>query len=63
MADAIAEFQRLEVDAELALRAAQILTPTALIHFDPNATKSNIVEALVPDDDLTKSIAVFMSMS
>jgi uncharacterized protein len=52
--DAIAELERLEVDAELAIRAAQGAGAIAFIHFDPNTTKSNIVEALVHCDDLIK---------
>ncbi len=54
VADAIAELEHLEVDAELIVRAAQGVGAIAFIHFDPNTTKSNIVEALVHHDDLTK---------
>lgn len=54
VANAIAELDRLEVDAELTMRAAQGAGAIAFIHFDPNATKSNIVEALVHYDDLIK---------
>lgn len=53
VANAIAELECLEVDAEFTMRAAQGAGAIAFIHFDPNATKSNIVEALVHYDDLT----------
>ena len=54
VADAIAELECLEIEAELTVRAAQGAGAIAFIHFDPNATKSNITEALVHYDDLTK---------
>jgi len=38
VANAIAELDRLEVDAELTMRAAQGAGAIAFIHFDPNAT-------------------------
>ena len=54
VANAIAELECLEVDAEFTMRAAQGAGAIAFIHFDPNNTKSNIVEALVHYDDLIK---------
>jgi DNA helicase HerA-like ATPase len=48
----IAATEALEGDKELMERAAQAAGAVAFVHFDPNTTKSNMVEALVHHDDL-----------
>lgn len=50
----IAEVEDLEIDEDLKKRAAQGAGAIAFIHFDPSSAKSNIGEALVHHDDLTK---------
>jgi hypothetical protein len=50
----IAELEATKDDEALLQRAAQAAGAVAFVHFDPNAAKSNMIEALVHRGDLTK---------
>src|SRR3954468_21666551 len=52
--EAIAELEGLDDDEEITKRAEQTVGAIAFIHFDPGSAKSNLVDALVHHDDLTK---------
>lgn len=52
--EAIADLEKLDDDEEIIRRAEQTVGAIAFIHFDPGSAKSNLVEALVHHDDLTK---------
>src|SRR2546423_11762602 len=51
---ALEQLKALPENEDLARRAAEAEGAIAFIHFDPSATKSHIVQALVHSDDLTK---------
>ncbi|MBE7433129.1 MAG: ATP-binding protein [Anaerolineales bacterium] len=50
----IPKLEAIEDNPEILRRAAQSAGAVAFVHFDPNAAKSNMVEGLVHNDDLTK---------
>jgi hypothetical protein len=54
VADDIRMLEATEDDAELVARAAQFAGALAFVHFDPNAAKSNMVEALIHHEDLVR---------
>lgn len=52
--NAIAQLELLEPEGDILARAAQGAGAMAFVHFDPNATKSNIIEVLIHHDDIMK---------
>src|SRR5215510_15100102 len=52
--NAIAQLELLEPEGDILARATQGAGALAFVHFDPNATKSSIIEVLVHRDDLMK---------
>jgi len=51
---AMAQLELLEPDGDIVARAAQNNGAIAFVHFDPNTTKSTVVEVLIHHDDLMK---------
>ena len=52
--DAITALEATGVSEDILQRAAQAAGAIAFVHFDPSSATSNIVEALIHYDDLTR---------